>query len=86
VRSAFRRLGPAREALDAAAEGMKQAEEAVRQAGVRYRNGLIEELKLKEAMLGLALAGTDLAEARFELYRSMLDLQKAAGMVEVPAE
>jgi outer membrane protein TolC len=86
VRSAFWRLESAREFLASASENVTQAREAVRQAEARYRNGLIAELTLDEARVALAQALTNDAQARFELYRSMLDLQRASGLTAVPAE
>jgi outer membrane protein TolC len=84
VRSAYWRLKSAREFLAGASENVTQAREAVRQADVRYRNGLIAELVLDEARVSLAQARTNDARARFELYKSMLDLDQATGLIELP--
>jgi len=84
VRSAYWRLQSAREFLASASGNVDQAREAVRQADARYRNGLIAELALDEARVALARARTNDAQARFELYRAMLDLDRATGLIELP--
>ncbi|MHC5057568.1 MAG: TolC family protein [Planctomycetota bacterium] len=86
VRSAYWRLQSAREFLASAMENVTQAREAVRQADARYRNGLIAELTLDEARVGLAQARTNDAQARFGLYRGMLDLKRASGLIELPSD
>ncbi|MHC4249896.1 MAG: TolC family protein [Planctomycetota bacterium] len=85
VRSAYWRLQSAREFLASASENVTQAREAVRQADARYRNGLIAELSLDEARVALAKARTNDSQARFELYRAMLDLERASGLIELPS-
>jgi len=84
VRSAYWRLQSAREFLASASGNVTQAREAVRQADARYRNGLIAELELDEARVALAQARTNDAQARFELYKAMLDLDRATGLIELP--
>jgi len=57
----------ARELVESQSENVRQALEAVRQAELRYREGLVTELVEKEARLGLTQARTNLAQALFEV-------------------
>jgi outer membrane protein TolC len=85
VRTAYWRVQTAREFVSSQKEAVGLAEEAVRQAGARYRNGLVTEVVEQEARVGLAQARTNLAQARFELFSSSLELDRAAGLLEAPA-
>jgi len=85
VRSAYWRARTARELVESQSENVRQALEAVRQAELRYREGLVTELVEKEARLGLTQARTNLAQALFEQFAASVELERASGLVEPPS-
>jgi len=86
LRSALSRVRTSREAVESQVENVAQAQEAVRQAEVRYKNEMISEIVVREAQLGLTQARTSYAQAVFEHFMATLDLDLAAGRLAVPPQ
>jgi outer membrane protein TolC len=84
LRSAVARVENARESVESQGESVRLARRAHEQASARYENGLVTELVVEEARVGLARSRSNYVGAMFEHFMAMLDLEKAAGILEVP--
>jgi outer membrane protein len=84
VRSAYWRFETAREYVASQVRNVSEAVYAEKLAEDRFRQGLVTSIAKEQARLGLVQAKTNLAQARFELFSSMLELQRAAGLLAAP--
>ncbi len=79
VYQAWVSLGEARERIAAAEKGVAQAEEAMRIADLRYREGVGAPVEVTDARAALIAARANLVNARFAYEQARVDLEYATG-------
>lgn len=86
VRQAWLRVGEARASIEAEEKTVALAEEGVRMAGLRYREGVGTQAEVMDAEVALSGARTQLAHALRDLAVAHAALDKATGRSWVPPE
>lgn len=79
-KTALWRLGAAQKFIISAEASMQEATRAVKLASTQMRVGNITQLQLDEVRIGMAMAHTNHAQAKFELLSALLDLKKSLGL------
>jgi outer membrane protein TolC len=83
VRSAVSELVAARNVLDAANDGLEQAQRSVEETNVLYKQGLAKAIELVDSNASRFDAEVSLAAAQLEVRRAELDLRDALGLFPV---
>lgn len=79
VYQAWVSLGEARERIEAAEQGVAQAEEAMRIADLRYQQDVGTPVEVTDARAALIAARANLVNARFAYEQARVDLEYATG-------
>lgn len=77
VRSAYLSFGEAKDLLNVQQETVQQAEESLRIANLRYKNGLITNVELTDTELALTQAQTNYSNALNDYIIALAKLEKA---------
>jgi outer membrane protein len=77
VRSAYLSFGEAKDLLNVQQETIQQAEESLRIANLRYKNGLITNVELTDTELALTQAQTNYSNALNDYIIALAKLEKA---------
>jgi len=77
VRSAYLSFGEAKDLLNVQEETVQQAEESLRIANLRYKNGLITNVELTDTELALTQAQTNYSNALNDYIIALAKLEKA---------
>jgi outer membrane protein len=80
VKQSYLMVGEAEQRLDTAEAAMTEAEEALRLAQLRYKNGVGIQLEVSDAELALTQARLNELNARFDYLDAYARLQRAVGM------
>jgi outer membrane protein TolC len=83
VKQALTLVLDAGERLNTAEAALAEAEEALRLAQLRYKNGIAIELEVSDAELALTQAQTNALNARYDYLQAYSRLQKAVGSEEL---
>ena len=86
VTQAVLNIGDAKEALRVAEQGEVEAQERLRIADVRYRNGVSLGVEVLDAQTALAAAQTAVINARYDLQIAVTSLRAALGFLDVAKE
>jgi outer membrane protein len=84
VKQAILSLEDATEFVESQKENVRQAEEGLRLANVRYDNDIATELDVLDARLALTQARNNYAQAVYNQMLARLSLKKAMGVVPLP--
>ncbi len=84
VKQAILSLEDATEFVESQKENVRQAEEGLRLANVRYENDMATELDILDARLALTQARNNYAQAVYNHTLARLSLKKAMGVIPLP--
>jgi len=85
VRTAFMLMKQAQSAIEPAEKQEIAAQENMHLVESRYNEGAASQVEYLDARLALTQAEINLVQTRIKLIRNIIDLQKAMGMIPIPA-